>query len=88
MYKINFRTPFIAKTKKEALETLASHGIEIECPISIAGTYIIELTSSTYFYRRKYISQTWTFEEALKIANQILDEWNNNNFDNYNVNEI
>lgn len=88
MYKINLRTPFITKTKKEALETLASHGIEIECPKSIADTYKIELTSSTYFYRRKYLCQTWTFEEALKIANQILDEWNNNNFDNYNITEI
>lgn len=31
------------------------------------------------------IAQTWTFEEALKIATKILDEWANNNLDNYNI---
>ncbi len=85
MYKLGSVNPIIAETKEKALETLESHGILIQCPKSIADTYTIHLKSTTYFYRRNYVAQTWTFEEALEIANKILDEWDNHNFDNYEV---
>lgn len=85
MYKLGSVNPIIAETKEEALETLESLGILIQCPKSIADTYTIDLKSTTYFYRRKYVAQTWTFEEALEIANKILDEWDNHNFNNYEV---
>lgn len=85
MYKLGSISPMILKTKEEALEWLESHGIEIQCPKSIADTYTIHVISTTYFNKRKYIDQTWTFEEALKIATKILDEWANHNFDNYNI---
>lgn len=74
MYKLGSISPIIAKTKDEALEYLESHGITIECPKSIADTYKISLTSTTYFFKRKFIKLTWTFEEAIKLANEILDE--------------
>lgn len=76
MYKLGSVNPIIAKTKEEAIEILESLGIRIQCPKSIADTYTIHLTSTTYFYRQKYIAQAWTFDEVLKIASKILDEWN------------
>ena len=83
MYKLGSKNPIIAKTKEEALEMLESHGILIQCPKSIADTYTINSKSTTYFHRIKYIAQTWTFDEALKIATKILDEWESHNFDNF-----
>lgn len=87
MYKIylNPINPTIVKTKEEAIEILGSQGIQIQCPKSIADTYTIYLQSTTYFYERKIIGLTWTFEEALEIANRILNTWNSHDFDTYSI---
>lgn len=78
MYKLGTVNPIILKNKKQVLETLESLGITIECPKSKTDTYRISLT--TYCYKRNYIAQTWTFDEALNIATKILYESSNHNF--------
>lgn len=67
MYKLNLCRPYEAQTQEEAIELLANQYIEITRPAHKFDFYRVSNHGA-------FVAMADTFEEAVDIANAILDE--------------
>lgn len=67
MYKLNLYRTYEAQTQEEAIDLLANQRIEITRPANAFGFYSV-------YNDGAFVGMAETFEEAVDIANKILNE--------------